>query len=68
MGTEEIILDDMPEKAHKKIHNVSFVFAALIVGVVLFFISQMAFAFFVVDEDERAEIRTRSKRGVCDHA
>lgn len=56
METEEIILDDIPEKAQKKIHTVSFTFLALVVGVVLFFISQAVFTVFVVDEDERAEM------------
>ena len=35
--------DIIPEKAHKMMHNVSFTFIALVAGVVLFWISQLAF-------------------------
>ena len=56
MKKENIVLDDMPEKAHKRIHTVSFTFLALIVGAVLFFISQALFAMFVVDDEDRAAI------------
>ena len=56
MKTEELVPDDMPENAHKKIHTVSFTFVALIVGVVLFSISQAAFMLFVGDDEERAEM------------
>lgn len=56
MKKENIVLDDMPEKAHKRIHTVSFTFLALIVGAVLFFIIQFLFAMFVVDDEDRAAI------------
>ena len=41
MEKENLPIDEMPEKAHKKIHNISFTFTALMIGVVLFFISQI---------------------------
>lgn len=56
MKTENLVSDEMSEKAHKKIHIVSFTFVALIVGVVLFFISQTIFAVFVVDDEEKGEM------------
>lgn len=56
MKKENIVLDDMPEKAHKRIHTVSFTFLALLVGAVLFFISQALFVMFVVDDEDRAAI------------
>ena len=56
MGKETLVPDEMPEKAHKSIHNVSFAFVALIVGVALFFISQGVFALFIVDDEERAKM------------
>jgi len=56
MKKENIVLDEMPEKAHKSIHFVSFIFTALIIGVILFFISQILFMLFVVDDEERAVI------------
>ncbi|MBQ4487217.1 MAG: hypothetical protein II936_09465 [Oscillospiraceae bacterium] len=56
MGKETLVPDEMPEKAHKSIHNVTFVFVTLIVGVALFFISQAVFYVFVVDDEERAEM------------
>lgn len=52
MGKETVVLDDMPEKAHKKIHNISFTFIALVVGVILFFLSQVIFTLFINDFDE----------------
>ncbi len=48
---KEVVLDDMPEKAHKKIHNISFTFTALVVGVILFFLSQAIFVLFTNDLD-----------------
>ncbi|MBR6101885.1 MAG: hypothetical protein IKP95_05620 [Ruminococcus sp.] len=56
MEEENTVLDDISEKAHKKIHIVSFTFLALIIGVVLFFVSQAVFKVFVVDDEERAEM------------
>ncbi len=56
MKTGPIIMDEMPEKAHKKIHNVSFTFLALVVGVVLFFISQTVFALFALDDEDSPTI------------
>ena len=56
MKKENIVLDDIPEKAHKRIHTVNFAFLALIVGAVLFFISQALFVMFVVDDEERVAI------------
>lgn len=52
MKKETVVLDDMSEKAHKKIHNISFTFMALVVGVILFFLSQVIFALFINDFDE----------------
>ncbi len=52
MEKETVVLDDMPEKAHKKIHNISFTFIALVVGVILFFLSQVIFILFFNDLDE----------------
>lgn len=56
MKKENIVLDDMPEKAHKRIHTVSFTFLALIVGAVLFVISQALFVMFVVDDEDMAAL------------
>ncbi|MCR5215981.1 MAG: hypothetical protein K6C69_03520 [Lachnospiraceae bacterium] len=56
MKNENRVLDDIPEKAHQKIHTVSFTFLALIVGVVLFFMCQFLFVMFVVDDEDRAAI------------
>ncbi|MBO4524436.1 MAG: hypothetical protein J5723_07140, partial [Ruminococcus sp.] len=56
MKTGPIIMDEMPEKAHKKIHNVSFTFLALVVGVVLFLISQTVFALFALDDEDSPKI------------
>ena len=61
MEKENLVLDDIPENAHKKIHIVSFTFVALIAGVALFFIIQALFAVFVVDDAERAEMFGRSE-------
>lgn len=52
MKKETVVLDDMPEKAHKKIHNVSFTFIALVVGVIIFFLCQAIFSLFINDLDE----------------
>ena len=56
MENESPALDDIPVKAHKKIHIVSFTFMALIIAVILFFISQFIFAVFIADDAERAEM------------
>ena len=56
MEAEKTVLDEIPVKAHKKIHIVSFTFMALTIGVILFFISQVIFAVFIVDDAERAEM------------
>ena len=56
MEKENLPIDEMPEKAHKKIHNISFTFTALMIGVVLFFISQTLFLLFIVDDEEKSAI------------
>ncbi|MBR4628608.1 MAG: hypothetical protein IKO47_13115 [Ruminococcus sp.] len=54
--------DEMSEKANKKIHNVSFTFVVLIVGVVLFYISQAIFVLFVVDDEDKAVIAGNGRK------
>ena len=44
--------DVIPEKAHRMMHNVSFTFFAIVIGVAVFWVSQLLFISFVNDIDE----------------